>query len=119
MFRFLFAAFALFWMASLFFGADGAAAGVGLLLLAPIFFAFKLLFFFALAGFMFRAFGGRGRGSRRSWDSWNMPQGPRRAPWSRQADRQSDQRSSKEQFEEWHDLAHARREVDSWTTYEL
>ncbi len=84
-------------------GVSGAAAGAGFLLLLPLLFFAKIVFFAALIGFI-----GRGFGRRPPYRS-----GP---PWSwreRQTDRPS--RSSREnEFDEWHRMAHAREEVDGW-----
>jgi len=116
MFRFLFAAFALMWMASLFFGTGGAAAGAGLLVLAPLFFLFKFLFFAMLIGFFVKGAAwhryGSGRSSARNRDfeGWRRP--------TRRRDEPSPS-NDRDRFQEWHDLEHARREVDSWTTYDL
>ncbi len=115
MFRFLVGALALFGLASLLFGTAGAAAGFGLLVLAPLFLLFKLLFFVALFGFFFKGFGGWHRRGTRYWEAWDGPEWIRR---SRQPGRNRES-TDKERFQEWHDLEHARREVDSWTSYDL
>lgn len=115
MFRFLIGAFALFGLASLLFGTAGAAAGVGLLVLAPVLLFLKFLFFVALIGFFFKGFGGWHRPRSRCWSAWQSPDRMRgdRRPGRNRED------IDKERFQEWHDLEHARREVDSWTSYDL
>ena len=123
MFRFLFAAFALMFMASLFFGPEGAAVGVGLAVLAPFLFFAKFMFFMLMFGFFFRMMsGGPRRWASRDWGSewqrpaWHRPSGSRTR--SARHDHE-DEATRRERFEELHDLAHARKEVDSWGTYDL
>lgn len=82
----------------------GGGVGLGALLLVPIFLFVKVMFFFMLfrfAGRMFRS------GGRSPW-AWG---GPRRRPRPKNEDSGP---SSEEKFEDWHRLAHARDEVDSW-----
>ena len=98
MFRFLFVGLAFFALGALLFGAPGAAAVVGAFLL------FKILFLVVVIGFlagMWRRKGGPG-----TWDG----------PWYHTPHRSEERpaTSRKEQFEEWHRLAHAKDEVDSW-----
>ncbi len=115
MFRLLVGALALFGLASLLFGTAGAAAGFGLLVLAPLFLFFKFLFFVALIGFFVKGFGRWHRPRSRYWSAWEGPE------WMRRDRRPGRTRESIDQdrFQEWHDLEHARREVDSWTSYDL
>jgi hypothetical protein len=132
MFRFLFAAFALMFMASLFFGPEGAATGVGLAVLAPFLFFAKFLFFMMLFGFFFRTMAGGARpwSSRRwdasafgdgaSWQRWSEPAGGGGGRANRRSrDEAGAEKTRQERFQEMHDLAHAREEVDSWGTYDL
>ena len=85
--------------------SDGvSAAGAGLLLLFPILLLAKILFFFVLLGFIGRGFARRG--GRRSGPPWE---------WKERSDRVRPERPSrKDQFEDWHRMAHAREEVDGW-----
>ena len=104
MFRFAFLALALIGLGSLLFGGVGAT-GAGLLLVAPLLIAGKilliLLFLGAIGGFFFRGYDSRRYGS------WT-----RRRPTAN--GQEAPRPSREEQFEEWHRLAHARDEVDSW-----
>ncbi len=79
-------------------------AGIGALFVLPILFL-KIMFLFMLFGFVGRRFVGR----RPTW-RWDEPYWRGR---SRPDSRESAQ-SSDERFEEWHRMAHAREEVDSW-----
>lgn len=104
MFRFAFVALAL-----IAFGAvlASGAGGVGLFVLAPLFILGKiflvLLFFGVIGGFFWRS--GPERPSRSPWNRrWQAPRG-----------QEPTEKSRSEQFEEWHRLAHARDEVDTWT----
>lgn len=101
-FRFAFLAFAFFALGALLFGgAGGAAAAAGGFAFAGAFFAFKLLFLVLFIGFIASV--------------WRR--GPRSgSPWhhGRPGDDTTQRPSRREQFEEWHRLAHAREEVDSW-----
>jgi len=94
--------------ALLFGGAEGAAAGVGFLALVPIFFMLKILFI----AMIFGAFARRSHRYRSTSSDF-------RPPWMR--DWSQSRRSSRDEgpsaadrFEEWHRMAHARDEVDSW-----
>jgi len=84
----------------------GGLGSAGAWMVGGLFFAGKLLLmlllFGLLAGFFFR--GGHGRPP---WaqDGWRRPQG--------RSQRQGGS-SREEQFEDWHRVAHAREEVDSW-----
>ena len=103
MFRFAFVALALMAFGSLLAGAAGTA---GLLVLAPLFIIGKLFLilvvFGAVGGFFWRGYDG-GRPS----PPWTRFRQPRR-------DEESTEKNQTEQFEEWHRMAHARDEVDSW-----
>ena len=86
-------------------GAGGAGlAGLGLLGLAALL-ALKVLFFVALFMFIGRMafYGGRGPIGRRPWGYRSRP---RRDPEPKP--------SAEDRFEEWHRMAHAKEEVDSW-----
>ena len=101
MFRFFVIALAAVGLFSLLSGALGtAAAGVSALVLLPIL-LFKLFFILMIFSFFGRRMWGRDGGSRR----WRSPgrAGPERSG-----------RSGEDRFEEWHGIAHAREEVDSW-----
>lgn len=99
--------FAFFALAFVAFGAilAGGLEGASLLVLAPLFFLgkilFLMLFFGAIGGFFWR----------------NHGDGPNRPPWSRQRpprEQAPPQKSREELFDEWHNIAHARDEVDTW-----
>lgn len=121
MFRIVIGALALFGLFALFTGgAAGAAVGIGVVAL----FFLKALFAVMLFGILMRACVGRRWSRDAGWGAWK-----RGGPWQhhffeqgrtgrrsrRPVDREEERRASHERFEEWHDLAHARREVDSWT----
>lgn len=105
MFRLAIAVLAVVGLVSLFSsGASGAAAGAGFLFLFPLLLLAKVLFVVMLFGFMGRRLG-RPRPSRYE------------PPWGRRDRAKSDageQRTREDAFEEWHRMAHAREEVDSW-----
>jgi hypothetical protein len=106
-FRFVFFALAIVGIFSIFSGALGtAAATVGGLALFGIL-ALKLLFVMMIFGFFASRAWGRDDGPR-SWRPRPRPWRPRRQPDEAPAP------SREEQFEDWHRLAHAREEVDSW-----
>lgn len=85
-------------------GVSGAAAGAGFLLLIPLLFLAKILFFVVLFGFIGRGFARRGPHRYRGpWDRWERPQ-----------PRESERQSREDDFEEWHRMSHAREEVDRW-----
>ncbi len=89
---------------SLFGGAAAAGAAIGgAMLFLPILF-FKVVLFVMLFGF----FGRMATGSSRH-RGWGWPHGWSQTPAS--ASSQSDE----DRFDEWHRMAHARDEVDSWT----
>jgi hypothetical protein len=94
---------------ALLFGGAGSA-GLWLLAAIPLFIFFKI----ALFGLIFGAFVGRGAGEwRRSGygPPW-MPERPSRVRRNRSD--QAEASSGNERFEEWHRMAHARDEVESW-----
>jgi len=102
-------------LGSLIFGPEGASAGLWFLWAIPFFIFLKIAFFGALfAGFARQRRGGDwSPGYRRSSDdettwSWG-PSRPRRS-----SSRQTESRSETDRFEEWHRMAHAKEEVDSW-----
>lgn len=135
MFRIVVAALAIFGIVSLLSGEGaGAAAGFGLLLLAPVFFFFKFMFFVMLFGLFFRGFGRRRSGHhwRSDWQGrWQDEMGHRNqwmasGPWAAQRGRGSrgrrpevDDETRRERFQEMHDLAHAKEEVESWGKYDF
>lgn len=102
MIRFAIAVLAVIGLVSLFAGGvSGAAAGAGFLLLLPLFFLAKILFFVVLFGFIGRGFARRG-----------PYYGPR---WSGRPRVEHDERPNRDaDFEAWHRMAHAKEEVDSW-----
>ena len=105
MFRFFIAALAVVGLISLFSsGASAAATGVGFLLLFPILLLAKILFFVMLLGFIGRGFSRRGPS--RDWPTWGR--------WDRPPRRGDERRTREGDFEEWHRMAHAKEEVDSW-----
>lgn len=120
MFRFAVGALAIVGLVALFSGGVGwAAAGVGAMLFIP-FLILKILFFMMLFTFVARVLGrGWGRGPWR-WDMGRPPGGDGRPPWGgRTSDRRpgsapSPGQTEEDRFREWHDLHHARKEVDSW-----
>lgn len=89
-------------LASLFGATAGTAfTALGAVLLIPIF-LFKLFLLFGVLGFFARRWG-------HGWD------GPRhRQSWRRRERSPREERSGTDRFEEWHRLAHAKEEVDSW-----
>lgn len=116
MFRLIVAALAVIGLVSLFFG-DGAAAAVGLGFLAIPLVLAKVFFFVLLLGFIARGVSGGGRrrpGPPWAWqvDAEDWQSRPRRS--RRYEQRRPDRPSREDQFEEWHRLAHARKEVDDW-----
>jgi hypothetical protein len=76
---------------------SGAAVGAAAVL-------FKVMMFFILFTFISKMFwfGGRRHHRRFGWDE----------RWRRQPEQE--EASGEDQFEEWHRMAHAREEVDSW-----
>lgn len=105
MFRFVIAVLATIGLASLLFGG---AVGVGWLL-APFIIGLKIMFFFMIFGMISSACRRNRRSSARGPWGWRPVPEPRsdRGP------------SQQEQFEDWHNLQHARREVDDWVDGDL
>lgn len=106
MFRIAIVALAIVGLVSLFSsGASAAATGAGFLLLFPLLILAKVLFVVMLFGLIGRGFhfGGR-RGEGMRWGRWERPKSDT-----------STRDSREEGFEEWHRMAHAREEVNSWT----
>ena len=105
MFRFLIAALAVVGLVSLFSsGASAAATGAGFLLLFPLLLLAKIMFFVILFGFI-----GRGvsrRGPSRNWPAWGG--------WDRPSHKGENGKKREDDFEEWHRMAHAKEEVNSW-----
>ena len=97
--------------ALLFGGAEGVGAGIGFLALIPLFFILKIMFI----AMIFGAFAHRGYRSRTGASDF-------RPPWMRNdwtgrrstRPRSDDGPSEDDRFEEWHRMAHAKDEVDSW-----
>ena len=114
MFRLAIVILAIVGLVSLFSGgASGAAAGAGFLFLLPLLLLAKVLFFVMLFGFIGRGFARPGRPRSGSpWGTWERPRSWGRGERSR---RSEDTRSRSDDFEEWHRMAHAKEEVDSWT----
>ena len=114
MFRLAIVILAIVGLVSLFSGgASGATAGAGLLFLLPLLLLAKVLFFVMLFGFIGRGFGRHGRDRSGSpWGKWERPEA-----WGsrKRSQRHEDTRSRSDDFEEWHRMAHAKDEVDSWT----
>jgi hypothetical protein len=103
MFRFLLVPLAVIGIIAIFTGGVTAATALGV---GAGFLALKVLLvimFFGMIGGFFR--------SGRHWRGGPSFRPPR-SPWSRRAD--TAEPSREEQFEEWHRMAHAREEVDSW-----
>lgn len=101
-------------LGALIFGPEGASAGLWFLLAIPFFIFLKIAFLAAMFGaFAHRRREGWTSGYRWSSDedttwSWG-PSRPRRT-----SRRRTETRSETDRFEEWHRMAHAREEVDSW-----
>ena len=103
MFRFALLGVALIAIGALLAAGPGTA---GAWVLAPLFIIGKLFFILLLVGLIGGFFW-------RSYDGpppWG-PRGRRRPPGRSQEPRG---KSREEQFEDWHRIAHAREEVDSW-----
>ncbi len=106
---------ALIGLASLFFGA-----GAGPVLLAPIFILFKVLFFLGLVGFVTSGITRRGYRTRRAWEPATRWRGQSHTGRGASGpSRPEGGASERERLQEWHDLEHAHREVESWTEGEL
>ena len=112
MFRFALVFLAAVGLASLLFGGGGGGAGLGFLLLFPLLILVKVMFIAMLFGF----FGHRAwRGGRPGWGGpagWRRPDWPR--PEGRRGRNEPTRPSPEDRFDEWHRMAHAREEVDSW-----
>lgn len=109
MFRFVVAVLAVVGVVALVTGGVSAAAvGAGLLVF-PLLIVAKIAFVVLLFGLFGRMCWHRSRrfgdGSRPEW-GWSRGPVSRRPPAERKSPEQS--------FEEWHRMAHAREEVDSW-----
>jgi hypothetical protein len=111
MFRFALVFLAAFGLASLLFGESGAGVGLGFLVLFPLFVLVKVMFIAMLFGYF-------GHRARRGGDpGWGGPAGWRRPEWRRDRE-DTGSPSAEDRFEEWHRMAHAREEVDSWVSEE-
>lgn len=109
MFRFIVAVLAIVGVVALLTGGVSAAAvGTGLLVF-PLLIVAKIAFFVLLFGAFGRMFWHRSRSfGDGTYPEWGWGRNPR-------ARRSETERKSAEQsFEEWHRMAHAREEVDSW-----
>ena len=115
MFRFVVALLAAFGLGALIFGGSAATAA-GLVLLAPVFFIFKVMLFFMLLGAISSGFWSRGGPRRSRWAGYRGARG-----WEFDAREESDDSAPQEsdRFAEWHRMAHAREEVESWTPDEF
>ncbi len=116
MFRLLVVVLAVMGLASLFGGT--AAGGLAALLFFPIL-LLKIAFFVMLLGFIGRRIGrwdGRWDGG---WDGgWDGSRhGPRHRRHDPRREPREPRRSDEERFDEWHRMAHAREEVDSWVEH--
>ena len=94
--------------AVIFGGAGSAGAGVGFFALFPLLLLAKLVLIATIFGmFARRGYGSRWRTSefRSFWD--RDPSGSRGAT-------KDEGQTETDRFEQWHRMAHAREEVDSW-----
>jgi hypothetical protein len=120
MFRFLFLVLAGVGLGALIFGEG--SWGLGLLLLFPVLLLAKVAFILLLFGFFGRMMWHRGRPGWRGPSEWHAPR--REGPPSWQRPRWGDgggeagPAGDEARFEEWHRMAHAREEVDSWAPEE-
>ena len=105
MFRFAITVLAAIGLGSLLFGG---AVGAGWLL-APLVIVFKIMFFMMIFGMVSSACGRNRRRSVRGPWGWRPAPEPK-------AERGPSQR---EQFEDWHNMQHARQEVDGWVDGDL
>jgi hypothetical protein len=109
MFRLVVAILAIVGVVSLVSGGV-AAAGVGLgVLLLPLLFVAKFVFFMMLFG----AFGRMFWHKRQRFDGSASPDWWGKRPTYRSVP--AEQTSPEEDFEDWHRMAHAKKEVESWT----
>jgi hypothetical protein len=112
MFRFAFVILAGIGLGAILFGgAESAATGIGFLALIPIFFFFKLLFIAMLFGMFARRRFGYQRTGKDFRPPWARAGGSRRRSSSSRPDKGP---AESDRFEEWHRMAHAKEEVDSW-----
>jgi hypothetical protein len=117
MFRFVIALLAAFGLGALIFGGNTVSVA-GLVLLVPLFFIFKVMLFMMLFGLVSSAIWGRGgRSPRPCWQS-------HRHHRSRGTGGSTDAASGRagdetDRFEEWHRMAHAKEEVESWIPDEV
>jgi len=109
MFRFAILVLAGIALGAVIFGGGGsAAAGVGFFALFPLLLLAKLVFIAMIFGmFARRGYGSRWRTNefRSFWD---------RDPSGSQAATKDEGPTETDRFEQWHRMAHAREEVDSW-----
>lgn len=97
----------------------GGAETAGALVAAPLVvlgFLFKMVLFFLLFGFIARAF--TGFAGKSEWGRDRARWAEEARDWRRrhgQSDDTDRPSTSEESFEEWHRMAHARREVDEHT----
>jgi hypothetical protein len=108
MFRFIVAVLAVAGVVALVSGGiSGAEIGVGVLLIPVLFFA-KLAFIVLFWGAIWRMFWHRSRDfGEGAGPRWGGGPRPSRRP-------ENPARSPEQSFEEWHRMAHAKEEVDSW-----
>lgn len=112
MFRFAFVVLAAMGLGALLFGgARSAAVGVGFLALIPIFLFLKLVFIAMIFGVFARRRHGYQWRSEDSRPPWMRGGSQRRRSGTAARDRGP---SEADRFEEWHNMAHAKEEVDSW-----
>lgn len=112
MFRFAFVILAGIGLGAILFGgAPSAATGIGFLALIPIFIFFKLLFIAMLFGMFARRRFGDQRTGKDFRPPWAGAGGSRRRSPSSRPDKGP---AESDRFEEWHRMAHAKEEVDSW-----
>ncbi len=115
MFRFAILILAGIGLGALIFGG-GPAAGTGVWFLAaiPLFFLLKIM----LIATFFGVFARRRFRDHMKEEGWEHPWARRGASWQRppRRRRQSEQKKPNEtdRFDEWHRMAHAKEEVDSW-----
>lgn len=120
MFRFAVAVLAAFGLGALIFGGiDTAAAGFGLLVLAPIFFIFKMFLFLALFGMISRAMWRRDSGHNRPFIRSDWHNHYRRHRSGSTGESRPDRVSEGDRLDEWHRMSHAKDEVESWTNDEV
>lgn len=109
MFRFAFLVLAGFALGALLFGGAGSvAAGVGFFALFPLLLLAKVVFIAMIFGMFSR----RGYGSR--WRTSEFRSFWERDPSGSRGTTKDEGPTETDRFEEWHRMAHAREEVDSW-----